>query len=129
MSAFKSELLTRDRSNEPPQKIRFELTAPLIYQSDLLKTTLTVPIGFVTDFASIPQPLWNVLPPVGGYDEAAVVHDYLFATQPCSWHTANGVLKEAMKVLHCRWDKILLIYAGVMTPFGYLAWKHDQRHG
>lgn len=33
------------------------------------------PEGMVTNFASIPRIVWRVLPPIGNYDEAAVIHD------------------------------------------------------
>lgn len=39
---------------------------------------LVVPKGFITDFASIPQFLWSILPPTGSYTKAAVLHDYLY---------------------------------------------------
>lgn len=38
---------------------------------------VTVPAGFVTDGASVPRPLWDLLPSWGTYSRAAVVHDYL----------------------------------------------------
>lgn len=41
-------------------------------------TAIRVPKGFITDFASIPKILWNVLPPTGKYGKAAVVHDFLY---------------------------------------------------
>jgi hypothetical protein len=41
-------------------------------------TTITVPMGFITDFASIPRALWAILPPTGKYGKAAVIHDYLY---------------------------------------------------
>lgn len=42
---------------------------------------ITVPKGFVTDLASIPQPFWALLPPDGPWVKAAVIHDYLYYTQ------------------------------------------------
>ena len=36
-----------------------------------------VPAGFLTDGASVPQPLWSVIPPWGPWGQAAIVHDYL----------------------------------------------------
>ena len=39
---------------------------------------ISVPAGFVTDFASVPRPLWDVYPPTGLYGKAAVIHDYLY---------------------------------------------------
>lgn len=38
-----------------------------------------VPVGFVTDFASIPFPISRIFPPIGkDYDKPAVVHDCLY---------------------------------------------------
>ena len=38
---------------------------------------VTVPVGYLTDGASVPQLLWNLIPPWGSYGQAAVVHDLL----------------------------------------------------
>jgi hypothetical protein len=38
---------------------------------------ITVPNGFLVDGASIPRPLWSLLPSWGSYSRAAVIHDYL----------------------------------------------------
>lgn len=35
------------------------------------------PVGFQTDFASIPRIFWGIIPPWGKYGKAAVVHDFL----------------------------------------------------
>lgn len=38
-----------------------------------------VPVGFVTDFASIPFPVSRLLPPIGKpWDKASVIHDALY---------------------------------------------------
>ena len=37
-----------------------------------------VPTGFVTDFASVPRPLWWWIAPWGRHGRAAIVHDYLY---------------------------------------------------
>jgi hypothetical protein len=43
---------------------------------------ITVPKGFVTDFASIPEVFWSAdLSPNGKYRRGAIVHDYLYWTQ------------------------------------------------
>jgi hypothetical protein len=39
---------------------------------------ITIEAGYVTDFASVPQFLWSILPPIGKHNEAALVHDYLY---------------------------------------------------
>ena len=40
-----------------------------------------VPVGFVTDFASIPRLFWSLLRPDGLYAYAAIIHDYLYWEQ------------------------------------------------
>lgn len=39
--------------------------------------TVTVPKGYITDGASVPRPLWSIIPPWGKYGQAAILHDYL----------------------------------------------------
>lgn len=40
-----------------------------------------IPLGFRTDFASVPRILWSAFPPFGKYCHAAVLHDYLYCTR------------------------------------------------
>jgi len=69
--------------------------------SSLEKPTavIEVPLGFVTDFASIPRALWIVFPPTGRYCAATVVHDYMYATARGTRKWADAVFYEAMGVL------------------------------
>ena len=55
-----------------------------------------VPTGFVTDLASIPQFFWCILRPDGSYAAPAIVHDYLYWTQPVSREVADDVFRAAM---------------------------------
>ena len=79
----------------------WELDAPLVYESDLLYCTVTVPKGFQTDFASVPR-----IPVVYMFfgDKAhreSVLHDYLYridSSPTVSYNKANGVFYEAMKL-------------------------------
>ena len=109
---FRSPLIVEDDGG------RFVLTAPLVYDSLVLQVALTVPAGFPTDFASIPRGLWNILPPVGKYDAAAMCHDWLYQTGMYHGVTvdrgdADRVLLEAMEVLGvARWQR-WAIYLGV----------------
>lgn len=36
-----------------------------------------VPLGYLTDGASVPRIFWNIIPPWGRWGQAAIVHDYL----------------------------------------------------
>jgi len=60
---------------------------------------VTVPAGFETDFASIPRLFWSVIPKVGRYNHAAVIHDYLYRTQPDGWTRgmADTVFQDLMR--------------------------------
>lgn len=44
-------------------------------------STILIPTGYVTDFASVPVLLWSFFPPIGKYNRAALVHDYLYDLQ------------------------------------------------
>lgn len=59
--------------------------------------TVTVPKGFVTDFASIPQLFWSALRPDGEYAYAAVIHDYLYWYPKTTRQNADLIFLLAMK--------------------------------
>ena len=50
------------------------VTEPLVYITKQGES-ISVPAGFPTDLASIPRPLWWILPPTGDYLPATIVHD------------------------------------------------------
>ncbi len=56
--------------------------------------------GYETDLASIPRPLWAVLPPAGrgsrsGYAPAAVIHDWLYYARWAPADTAPALVPRA----------------------------------
>src|SRR5215216_1525948 len=53
---------------------------------------VSVPEGFVTDFASIPRIFWSALRPDGLYTYPAIVHDYLYWEQNVPKDVADSVL-------------------------------------
>ena len=110
----------------------WRLTSEFDFASDTLERIIRVPVDFVTDFASIPRVLWNVLPPTGTYGKAAVIHDMLYQHPECLTPTvtrmqADGTLLEAMIALHTDWLTALLIYAGVRLG-GWVPWARYRRH-
>jgi len=72
------------------------LIAPLEYKIGQSEFIITVPAGFVTDFASTPHAIWANLPPTGRYLLAAVVHDFLYWDQGCTRRQADDLLHVAM---------------------------------
>lgn len=85
-------------------------------------TTVTVPAGFVTDFASVPRPIWWILPKWGRYGNAAVIHDYLYASKLYSRPTADAWFLEAMGVLGVRPLTRWVMYKAVRW-FGWLRYR------
>lgn len=89
------------------------------YATDVIMASgkrVTVPKGFVTDFASIPKVLWGIVggPADGKYRKAAVIHDFLYRTAGLATRPqADAVLLEAMTVSGCSWWERHVIYYGV----------------
>jgi hypothetical protein len=69
---------------------------PLTYRIGISNATMTVPVGFVTDFASIPQALQSIIRQNGLYILPAVVHDYLYWKQTCTREQADQIFMLAM---------------------------------
>lgn len=74
----------------------WELCEPLHYYLTVPDAdTIHVPPGFVTDFASVPRPLWFWIAPWGRHGRAAVLHDFLY--QLGSITGADGTLRRPSK--------------------------------
>lgn len=67
--------------------------------SDDSTDVIVIPVGFETDFASIPKFLQGWYPKAGPYLPAAIVHDYLCVTKTRSSQAAAAIFLEAMEVL------------------------------
>ena len=62
--------------HQTPQ--RFKLAADWTIPFPGEKTTILIPKGFITDFASIPRPLWPWIAPGGPLYVWAIVHDFAY---------------------------------------------------
>lgn len=122
MSAFLTDLITRIERPGTIRRNAYHLTAPFVYQSDLLGR-VEVPVDFKTDFASIPRIAWRYLDPEDPcICYPSVVHDYLYSAQQCSRETADKVLAEAMQVAGARIDQRAVAYRMVRL-FGGGHWQ------
>lgn len=90
--------------------------------------TYLVPAGTVTDFASTPRVLWNLLPPFGKHTRASVLHDWLYQTAPAgmSRDTADSLFREAMAVCGVAWAVRATMWAGVRAG-GWVPWDRYRR--
>lgn len=93
-------------------------------QRQVVGWRITIPAGFVTDFASTPRFMWRLLPPTGRYTRAATVHDLLYRTKGlCTRRQADDVLYEAMTFpCHCGFLTRWAIYLGVRIG-GHTSYK------
>lgn len=85
---------------------------------------IDVPMGFETDFASVPRGLWNIFPPDGPWTQAAVVHDWLYNTRGMHVRTRKAcdvIFLEAMTALKVPLWKRQLMYRAVRI-FGGVYW-------
>lgn len=75
------------------------LSAPLVFDSDVLGYRVTVPAGFPTDFASVPRLPFAYLLFGGdvGDNAAATVHDFLYGLGTVPRATCDAVFREAMQ--------------------------------
>jgi len=86
---------------------------------------IEVPIGFQTDFATIPRPFWVILPKWGRYGNASVIHDWLYWAQPRARLEADAIFFEAMGVLGVSAPVKYVLY-GAVRLFGGLAWVRNR---
>lgn len=87
---------------------------------------IEVPAGFVTDFASVPRILWNILPPTGKYGKAAVLHDWLYHRQEYTRAFTDSIFAEAMDALGVPAITRGAMYLGVRIG-GWVAWNQHKR--
>lgn len=74
---------------------------------------LTVPAGYLSDGASVPELVWNIEPPFGDCLEAAMHHDWLYSSKTRPRAEADLVFLEGMTVLGLAWWKRSLLYRAV----------------
>ncbi|MEM7776848.1 MAG: DUF1353 domain-containing protein [Pseudomonadota bacterium] len=93
--------------------------------------TVSVPKGFVTDFASIPRAFWTWLRPDGRYAQPAVLHDYLYWRQDVPRKVADLIFYEAMLDVGVDRTTAGLVYWAVRRDIAGLgggpAWRENAR--
>jgi len=101
-----------------PSGKTFKLLYPFTYRYRRLgrKFTLTVPAGFETDFASIPQPFHVIISKLGRHNKAAVIHDAIYQGA----HKLQSSLGYPMVFTRRQAD---LIFLDGMEDLGVPVWK------
>lgn len=88
--------------------------------------SVTVPAGFVTDFASTPRWAWWLLPPWGKYGRAALVHDFCYSAQFTTKAEADAVFLEGMRLSGVGRLRARVMFLAVAL-FGGAAWRGHQK--
>lgn len=102
------------------------LRNPFAYHSEVLGMIVTVPPGFVTDFASVPRlPVIYMLTGNTAH-RPAVIHDFLYTTSACERKQADEVFLEAMEVVGIPAWKRYPMYWGVRA-FGGSHFKKKEK--
>jgi len=79
----------------------------------------TVPVGFITDGASIPYFARKVFPPTGKYFGAAILHDWLLQEYK-DWDIANAAFKKELIASDIpKWRRVIVHQAVVVR-----GWAH-----
>jgi hypothetical protein len=114
------------RFKDPMYFLLKPISWKLAANSEARAAPVQVPIGFVTDFASIPRAFYSLLKPDGDYSYAAVMHDYLYWSQTTSKEEADTVFKLVMEEFAI--DKITTaaLYNAVKS-FGRKAWDGNAK--
>jgi len=122
-AGFLSELDVRlDRETE-----RWVLLEPLVYWSYKFGSVITVPVGFDTDFASVPRFPPLVFALVGdSAHEAAVVHDYLYRFHQLTRCQSDAVLYEAMVSTRQPAWRDYLMWIGVRVGGWFAYHRHNN---
>ena len=87
---------------------------------------ITVPAGFKTDLASVPRIFWMFIPPFGKYDDAAVVHDWLYRTHITSRVVADATFLIGMKIKGVGFLQRWAMWTAVRI-FGRFCWGRPER--
>ena len=78
----------------------------------------TVPVGFRTDFASVPRVLTWLLPRYGLFTRAAILHDFLVRSGAIGRADADGLFRRAMRELGVSFVRRWMMWAAVRLTSG-----------
>ncbi len=124
MSRFNAPIVITPLSDGKTWKLlsdlRYEVGGP---DSD---NVIKVPIGFYTDFASIPHIFRRFLPRWGKYGYASIIHDFLYWERKKKRREADKIFLEAMTDSNVPAAKKYPIYWAVYA-FGWWAWLRNRQ--
>ena len=131
MSSFTTPLVVSPLPDGRRWRLFFQFGYDVGYKGS--SDRITVPAGFVTDFASIPKFLW-FLPYWAKYCKPPIIHDWLYQQKrirgvPITRKGADQIFYEALLIdwrHHASGRFLALVEYYAVRTFGWLAWhcKH-----
>lgn len=100
------------------------LEETLNYQLKETDLVISVPRGFVTDFASIPRIAWTVMAPTDRPGRAGIVHDFLYWDQGCTREQADKIMLLGMNETSVGRAQRAIIYRALRLA-GQHAWDDN----
>ncbi len=111
---FSGPLLIQDIGVDPVDGIHYYVTLrELSYR--LGGNDIVVPAGTETDLATVPWCLQWLIPKMGRYNPAVVLHDWLCRNSDYSRFIGDALFREAMADLGVPLWRRVLMYYGVRT--------------
>lgn len=97
------------------------------YERQTSHGKIVVPQGFRTDLASTPRQVWRAFPRWGTWSGAAIIHDYLYRTQPdgISRYHADRIMLKLMREDGVHRGTARIIYR-MVREYGDTAWRSHQ---
>ena len=121
-------VLGRELSYDCPELTQEEILALKNIGVVMDKTKITVPVGFVTDLASVPRAMWWAIAPFD-VARAAIIHDLLYkGIRQYRWNMKDKEDAELIKKAKVASDKVFLLAMNDAEPSvpkwkKYSAWK------
>jgi hypothetical protein len=115
MSSFTDPLIVQIEQREISGRGLARLVEPFDFHvgSYPSRDVISIPIGFQTDFCSIPRFAMPFFPILGRAAKAAVVHDFLITQGKRTHHQCDQIFLEAMRVLNVPRVRRLIMYLAV----------------
>lgn len=120
MSSFTENLIVEVFKNN---KFKNHSEFSFYYYINNKKETINIPVGFVTNFASVPRLFWPFVGPIDNHAKAAIVHDYCYANiYKNDRKLSDKLFLLGMKILKVNIVKRYLMYFAVRL-FGWAVWS------
>jgi len=87
---------------------------------------ITVPVGYITDFASVPRVFWPLISPIDNHAKAGALHDFLYTEGKHTRKECDKIFKEALIVLETKPWKVWCMYK-FCRWFGWWKWYKERQ--